>query len=82
MRVLWRMVELRVKLSMPWHVLANGPAPADKTVLLEYLSRTIYGNIWLSISKCHWAVASTILGNLICLLTSSLQLVCSLYRVP
>lgn len=53
---------------MPWHELANGPASADKTILLEYMSHTIGGNIWLSIKNRHWAVTITILGNLTCLL--------------
>ncbi|KAJ4345975.1 hypothetical protein N0V95_005840 [Ascochyta clinopodiicola] len=53
---------------MPWHVLANGPAAADKTVMLEYMSRTILGNMWLSIKNRHWAVTGTMLGNLVFLL--------------
>jgi hypothetical protein len=53
---------------MPWHELGNGPALAEKTILLEYLSRTIFGNVWRSIKNRHWAVFITIIGHLILLL--------------
>jgi hypothetical protein len=62
------MIELKVKQSMPWHELANGPAPAEKTIMLEYMSRTIFGNIWRSMKNRHWAVSMTIIGHLILLL--------------
>ena len=64
----WRVIDLKVKQSTPWHELANGPAPADKTVLLEYFSRTIFGNIWRSMRNSHWPVTMTIMGHLILLL--------------
>jgi hypothetical protein len=53
---------------MPWHELGNGPALAEKTILLEYMSRTIFGNVWRSIKNRHWAVFMTIIGHLILLL--------------
>jgi hypothetical protein len=62
------MIELKVKQSMPWHELGNGPASAEKTILLEYMSRTIFGNVWRSIKNRHWAVFMTIIGHLILLL--------------
>jgi hypothetical protein len=62
------MIELKVKQSMPWHELGNGPASAEKTILLEYMSRTIFGNVWRSIKNRHWAVSMTIIGHLILLL--------------
>jgi hypothetical protein len=62
------MIELKVKQSMPWHELGSGPASAEKTILLEYMSRTIFGNVWRSIKNRHWAVSMTIMGHLILLL--------------
>jgi hypothetical protein len=62
------MIELKVKQSMPWHELANGPASAEKTIMLEYMSRTIFGNVWRSMKNRHWAVLMTIIGHLILLL--------------
>jgi hypothetical protein len=62
------MIELKVKQSMPWHELASGAASAEKTILLEYMSRTIFGNVWRSIKNRHWAVSMTIIGHLILLL--------------
>jgi hypothetical protein len=62
------MIELKVKQSMPWHELGNGPASAEKTILLEYMSRTIFGNVWRSTKNRHWAVSMTIIGHLILLL--------------
>lgn len=53
---------------MSWHELANGPASASKTITLEYVSRTIIGNMIQSIRNHHWAVTTTILGNLVLLL--------------
>lgn len=65
---MWRVIDLNVKGSMPWHELGSGPASGSKTVMLEYLSRTIFANLFQSIKYGHWAVTTTILGNLVLLL--------------
>jgi hypothetical protein len=62
------MIELKVKQSMPWHELSSGAASAEKTILLDYMSRTIFGNVRRSIKNRHWAVSMTIIGHLILLL--------------
>jgi hypothetical protein len=65
--MLWRVIDLKVKETMPWHELAYGPASARRTITLEYFSRTIFGNTWETLKLRHWAAATTILGYLVLL---------------
>ncbi|KAF2703738.1 hypothetical protein K504DRAFT_495288 [Pleomassaria siparia CBS 279.74] len=68
LQVIWRVIDLKTKQTMPWHELARGPSSAKKTLLLEYISPMIWTNIWRSVNNEHWAVAMTILGRLLLLL--------------
>ncbi|KAF1941475.1 hypothetical protein EJ02DRAFT_423041 [Clathrospora elynae] len=68
LRVIWRVIDLKVKETMPWHELAHGPSPAERTILLEYLSSSPLPNIWKSLRFRHWAATITATGQLILLL--------------
>lgn len=69
LRVIWRLVDLNVKQIMPWYELTEGPRSAHRTVLLDYVSPSLLPNLWKAIKLQHWAVATTIAGNLLLLLT-------------
>ncbi|OAL46685.1 hypothetical protein IQ07DRAFT_634331 [Pyrenochaeta sp. DS3sAY3a] len=70
LRVIWRVVDLKTKGTAPWHELANGPAPARNTILLEYLSPSPLPAIWKSYQNRHWAVTMTVVGELLLLLAT------------
>jgi hypothetical protein len=55
---------------MPWYELRHGPAPADRTLLLDYLSPITATVLWRAAKNRHWCIVTTIGGNLLLLLAT------------
>ncbi|KAJ5995103.1 hypothetical protein N7481_002080 [Penicillium waksmanii] len=55
---LWSRVEFQTKQSAPWQALHDSPQPADKSVLLDYISDMQPVVIWKALKNKHFAVAS------------------------
>lgn len=58
---LWRKVNGCAMVNQPWQELRNGPQPADKTVLLDYMWPLQVVSFVKAVKNKHFAVASTIL---------------------
>ncbi|KAM0256023.1 hypothetical protein ACHAQJ_005220 [Trichoderma viride] len=67
---LWRQVDFTNKILMPWEELRTGPASADKTLLLDYISPMLPIGLWMAIKNRHWAVTMSIIGQLLILGTT------------
>lgn len=59
--VLWRQVDYAAKYIQPWAALANGPLPAEQTLLLDYITDFQIVAFWQAIRRRHVTIASTIL---------------------
>lgn len=68
---LWRQVDHAVKTLMPWRELQIGPSCADHTLLLDYISPILPVSLFTAIRNRHWAVACSIIGQILLLLTVS-----------
>ncbi|EEU39496.1 uncharacterized protein NECHADRAFT_81730 [Fusarium vanettenii 77-13-4] len=55
---------------VPWKELQQGPSPADKSLLLDYVSPMVPTALWQAIKNRHWAVALSITGHLLILGTT------------
>lgn len=55
---LWSRVEFQTKQSAPWQALYESPQPAEKSVLLDYVSDMQPVAIWRALKNKHFAVAS------------------------
>jgi hypothetical protein len=62
---LWRQLDYLSKILMPWKELQSGPASADKTLLLDYLSPIIPVSLWVALKNKHWAVVVLSSGQLL-----------------
>lgn len=58
--VLWRQVDYAAKYIQPWAELAKGPLPADKTLLLDYITEFQVVALWKAVRRRHGTIASTI----------------------
>ncbi|PON25247.1 hypothetical protein TGAM01_v205933 [Trichoderma gamsii] len=67
---LWRQVDFANKILMPWEELKTGPSPADKTLLLDYISPILPVGFWIAIRNRHWAVVMSMLGQFLILGTT------------
>ncbi|KAL6786618.1 hypothetical protein J3E68DRAFT_420134 [Trichoderma sp. SZMC 28012] len=67
---LWRQVDFANKILMPWEELRTGPSSADKTLLLDYISPLLPISLWTAIKNRHWAVALSLIGQLLILGTT------------
>ncbi|KAF4981465.1 hypothetical protein FZEAL_2708 [Fusarium zealandicum] len=67
---LWRQVDHGNKMLMPWKELQQGPAPVDKSLLLDYVSPILSTALWKAIKNRHWAVVLSITGHLLILGTT------------
>ncbi|KAM0431010.1 hypothetical protein ACHAPT_005647 [Fusarium lateritium] len=67
---LWKQVDHHNKMLVPWKELQQGPAPADKSLLLDYVSPLVPNALWKAIKNRHWAVALSIAGHLLILGTT------------
>lgn len=70
---LWRQVDFANKILMPWEELRTGPSSADKTLLLDYISPLLPVSLWMAIKNRHWAVALSLIGQLLILGTVRLS---------
>jgi len=66
---LWRQVDYASRFLMPWQELRRGPTPAQKSILLDYISPLVPTIFWNAIRNRHWAAAVTTLGWLLLMLT-------------
>jgi hypothetical protein len=64
---LWKQVDHHNKMLVPWKELQQGPSPADKSLLLDYISPIVPSALWQAIKNRHWAVALSITGHLLIL---------------
>lgn len=78
---LWKQVDHHSKMLMPWRELQQGPASAQKTMLLDYISPILPTALIAAIKNRHWAVVMSIAGHLLILGTVSLQTLTSEPRV-
>lgn len=65
---LWRQVDHTNKILMPWKELKNGPASAENSLLLDYVTPMLPTSLWMSLRNRHWAVSMSVLGHLSILL--------------
>ncbi|KAJ5099694.1 hypothetical protein N7532_006695 [Penicillium argentinense] len=62
---LWSRVEFQTKQSAPWQAMLESPQPADKSVLLDYISDMQPVAIWKAFKHKHFAVASAVSCSLL-----------------
>lgn len=71
---LWHQVDHQCRALTPWSELSNGPSPASKTLLLDYVSPLMPAVLWRATRDRHWAVAAATAGSVlldICILFST-----------
>ncbi|KAF2143947.1 uncharacterized protein K452DRAFT_346624 [Aplosporella prunicola CBS 121167] len=56
---------------MPWRELGNGPAPAEKSITLDYISPMFPEVIIYSFRKRHWAIVASSVAVLLLKLTTT-----------
>lgn len=61
----WRQIDFWCKTLLPWQELKNGPATADKSILLDYISPIPIVCAWQALKKQHMSVVATSLGLLL-----------------
>ncbi|KAK5078943.1 hypothetical protein LTR64_002637 [Lithohypha guttulata] len=61
----WRQVDLACKIGAPWIALEHGRSPADKSVLLDYISTFQLLGFYQSLKNGHLAVTLGIVGFLL-----------------
>ncbi|MBA7489607.1 hypothetical protein ES702_00141 [subsurface metagenome] len=57
---LWRQVDYASKCIQPWAEMAKGPAPASRSLLLDYVTPLLVKSLWKAIWYRHFNVAATI----------------------
>jgi Protein of unknown function (DUF3433) len=62
---IWRQVDYHCKALRPWEELQKGPAPADRTLLLDLVSPLQVVSFFNAVTKSHFPVGVTISGFLI-----------------
>ncbi|KAF4962308.1 hypothetical protein FSARC_9593 [Fusarium sarcochroum] len=67
---LWRQVDHHNKMLAPWKELQKGPAPVDKSLLLDYVSPILPTALWQAIKNRHWFVVASTTGHLLILGTT------------
>lgn len=58
----WRRIDYYYKSSQPWRELWTGPAPAEKSLLLDYISPFQPATLMRAFRNKHWSVFMTILS--------------------
>ncbi|KAI9147480.1 hypothetical protein HJFPF1_12505 [Paramyrothecium foliicola] len=61
------------KILMPWKELQEGPATAEKTLLLDYVSPILPLGLWRAMKNRHWAVALSTFGSALILVSTVLS---------
>lgn len=59
---LWRQVDYHCKLMQPWQELRHGPADAERSMLLDYLSPLNITSFFRAVRHRHVSVAASIAG--------------------
>jgi Protein of unknown function (DUF3433) len=62
---IWRQIDYHCKALRPWEELQKGPAPADRTLLLDLVSPLQVVSFFNSVTKSHFPVVVTISGFVI-----------------
>jgi Protein of unknown function (DUF3433) len=62
---MWRQIDYHCKALRPWEELQKGPAPADRTLLLDLVSPLQVVSFFNAVTKSHFPVVVTISGFLI-----------------
>ncbi|KAI0145258.1 hypothetical protein GGR57DRAFT_494601 [Xylariaceae sp. FL1272] len=62
---LWVQVDYANKILIPWEELRQGPAAADRSILVEYISPFTATTFWRALTRRHWAITASILGTLL-----------------
>ncbi|GME57882.1 hypothetical protein GTA08_BOTSDO01504 [Neofusicoccum parvum] len=62
---LWSQAEYQTKQIMPWVEMKHGPAKAEKSMLLNYLTAAIHEALYASVKMGHYSVTLAISGTLI-----------------
>ena len=58
----WRLVDYHFKALTPWAELAAGPASAERSILLDYISPLLVTTLVLATKRRHFAVCMSIAG--------------------
>ncbi|KAI1319490.1 hypothetical protein F5Y16DRAFT_390811 [Xylariaceae sp. FL0255] len=61
----WKQVDYSNRLLVPWAELRRGPATADRSVLIDYISPLVLVVLYRATKNRHWAVTATIVGGLL-----------------
>lgn len=61
----WTQVEFRTMQMMPWNVMSKGQAPAEDSVLLDYVSMWNVVAMFTAAKRKHWVVSVAVLGTLL-----------------
>jgi hypothetical protein len=69
LRVIWRVVDIKIKETMPWHELSTESFKSEDMYHLDYVSSSIHSNIWTALKNQHWAVAISTTGQLVLLVS-------------
>jgi hypothetical protein len=56
----WRQIDYRCKIQAPWIEMWKGFSPAQKTVLLDYVSPLLPTSFFLSLTNAHFEVTASI----------------------
>lgn len=62
---LWGQLEQRAKQIMPWCLMSRGEAPAQNSLMLNYVTSSTLGSLFRSLRKKHLLVSIGICGSLI-----------------
>ncbi|KAI1080438.1 hypothetical protein F5B20DRAFT_570288 [Whalleya microplaca] len=60
---IWNQIDFATRTLAAWKELKAGPAGAEKTVLMDYVSPLVITVLWKSIKARHWAVMMSIFGT-------------------
>lgn len=61
----WGQVEYRTKQLMPWKLMNQGPKPATRSLLLDYVSDWNVVILFRALKQSSWAVVLAVLGTLL-----------------
>lgn len=61
----WGQLELRARQMMPWCLMSRGEAPAQNSLMLNYITSSMPGSLVLSLKRRHFLVSIGICGSLI-----------------
>lgn len=65
MAAVWGQVEYRTKQLMPWVEMINGPAKAENSLLLNYITPWTMTSLVASLKRGHFSVSVGILGTML-----------------